>query len=346
MIGAAAGGNRGFILAKVRIGVVGAGGISNTHLGILSKRPDEVELVGIADVRIEAAQAAAAKYGAASSTADYHDLLTPAVDAIVVCVPTFLHAEIAAAALRAGKHVFCEKPMARTLDQAVLMVDAARESGKALQCGFVRRFDDEWLAFRTAIRDAKIGRPVIWQNVSAGSGPSAAWFNVDEQGGGPFLDGCIHNIDFALYTFGPAEWAFAHLRTFGQGHTALDTGTASVRFTSGDELMLAWSWGLPSGVSGAGVFQFLGPEGVLSWPRDHEPGSDTRRFIVNRGDQKESVTYPASALNRGYERQMEEFIQVARGEKQPGAGPVEGMESLRLALAILESGRTQQVVRL
>lgn len=336
-------------MEKLKVGVVGAGGISEAHLPRLKERSEAVELVGIADINREAAQRIAEKYGITGIESDYHSLL-PHVDAILVCVPTHLHAPIAIAALEAGKAVFCEKPLARTLEQADAMLRAAQNSDGVLQVGFVRRFDDEWLAWQQAVQQNKIGRPIVWRDVAAGSGPAALWFGRDEQGGGPFLDGCIHNFDFALHTFGEAEWVFCHgrtLRNAEDGYTAIDTGTATVHFASGDEMLLAWSWGLPAGCSGARVFEMLGPQGTLTWPKDKPVNPDERVFIINSGvDRKEEVSFPANALNAGFARQMDEFIEVAQKRTSPRAGGEEGKAALQLALAVLQSARSGEIVRL
>lgn len=340
-------------MPKLRLGVIGGGGIASAHLPHLRQRAveGEIELVGIADVN-SAAASTAKKYDVERFVTDYRELL-PDVDAVLICVPTHLHAEIAVEALSEGKSVFCEKPMARTLEQADAMCDAAQKSGAALQIGFVRRFDDEWLAWREAVLSDQIGRPVVWRVVASGSGPGAAWFTQDQQGGGPFLDGCIHNFDFALHTFGPAQWVFCHGRTLNKANTAIDTGTATVRFQSGDELMLAWSWGLPKGHCGAYVFEFLGPHGTLTWPRAEEPEATERCFIINRNEVDDGhvedgqiVRFPIDSLEQGFKRQIDEFIAVAQGRKKPCAGGKESRKSLHLALAVLESARNGQVVPL
>jgi predicted dehydrogenase len=193
----------------------------------------------------------------------------------------------------------------------------------------------------------------------AGAGPYfAPWFTQDEKGGGPFLDGCIHNYDFALFTFGPVEWVFAHGRTLRESNSAIDTGSATIRFQSGDELLLAWSWGLPKGCSGTRVFEFLGPEGTLGFPGGAPDESGNRHFVVTHGEPvlpdgttgeeipSEKVAFPANALTQGFARQMDEFIAVARGEKAPSADGCAGREALRVALAVLESSRTGEKVRL
>lgn len=333
-------------MSQLKIAVIGGGGISAVHLPHLQSR-DDVELVGLADLN-PATRQTAQTFGIARFTGDFRELL-PLCDAVLICVPTHLHSAIAVEALNVGKAVFCEKPLARTLEQADSMAAAAQKSGAVLQVGFVRRFDDEWLAWRDAIQGNRIGRPVVWNDVSSISGPPAPWFYRDEQGGGPFLDGCIHNYDFALHTFGPAQWAFCHARTLREGATAIDTGTATVHFQSGDELMLAWSWGLPQGCSGARVFEILGPRGLLRWPQsgsEANTGDVQPHFLVDRGESCDPVPFSAKALPDAFARQMDEFVAVAKGEKAPRAGWREGRAALQLALAVLESGRSGQVVNL
>lgn len=327
-------------MEKLRVGFVGAGGIMGVHAPILKRHPD-VELAGVADVYEPAAQAFAQKYELPFQTQSFHDLIER-VDAVVVAIPTHLHSQAAAEFLRAGKAVFCEKPLARTMEQAESILSAGRESGAPLQVGFVRRFDDEWLAWGDAVQSERVGRPVVWRDVQAHAGPGSPWYYADEQGGGPFLDGCVHNYDFALKVFGPAEWAFCHARSF-KGSSAFDSGSATIRFRSGDELLLAWSWGLPEGNSGSTVFEILGPRGTISFPRDSkaEPA-----FVVSTGAESARVPFPAGALNDAFEKQMHQFVRVARGQETPTAGAAQGRAALQLALAVLESARTQQVVNI
>lgn len=334
-------------MRTLRVGVVGGGAIAGYHLPRLRQRANagDVELAGLADVN-PAAAATAEKFGIRRFVTDYRQML-PRVDAVLVCIPTHLHAHVAVDAIRAGKHVFLEKPVARTIEQARQIMDAAAGSNAAVQVGFVRRFDEEWLAWRDAVRSGAIGRPVIWRDAYTGHGPAGAWFNRDDQGGGPFLDGTIHNYDFALHTFGPVERVQSHLRTMRAGSTAFDTGTATLHFASGDELVLLWSWGVPPGVTGTRLFEFLGPAGTITWPRDEPPAATQRRFVINRGpEDKPAVHFAKDALTPAFAKQMDEFIDAAQGRRGPSAGLAEGVEALRVALAVLESGRSGECVEL
>ncbi len=335
---------------KINVSVIGAGGISRVHFSALLKLQDQASLNTVVDIDLEAARTAADKYGAARSSTDLKDAVGDDTDAVFICTPTHLHEQAAVAALDAGKHVFCEKPLARTFEQAQQIVAAQKRSGKICSVGFVRRYDEEWLKFRTAVQDGAIGRPLVWHDVSCGSGPPKSWFHVDEQGGGPFLDGAIHTLDFGLYTFGPAEWVFTHGRTLNPEHTAIDTGSATVRYRSGDELLLAWSWGLPGDCRGTRVFELLGPKGTITWPApgssDASKDSSFGRFVINSGSEKEGHDFAADSLSRGYDLQVEQFLAAIRGETQVRADVRAGLEALKLALGLLESARTFNVVLL
>lgn len=331
---------------RLRMGITGAGGITTVHLNRLRDRGDAVELVGIADINLDAAKARAEQYGIARATTDYREFL-PDIDAMLICIPTNLHADVAIAALQAGKAVFCEKPLTRTWEQAQAVSDAVAASGKPLQIGFVRRFDSSWLGLRDAVQAAKIGRPLSWRQIQTAR-PGGGWYNVDEMGGGPFLDGAIHTVDFALHTFGPAQWVFAHLRTLDPQQTAQDTGTATIRFASGDELLLVWSWGLPRGVKSDGIFDFMGPQGRIA-AVPGETGDQTElHFRIDRGEniEPELIAYPTDSIIQAFNAQMDEFIEVAQGRARPRAGLTAAREALEVCLAILESGRKQELIRL
>ena len=340
-------------MSKINISVIGCGGIGRVHLAALAECSDEAVIAWTIDARAETALAAAAAYGARNCGTDYHSALGPDTDAVILCVPTYLHAEIAVAALEAGKHLFCEKPIARTLQQAQAIRSASRDSKSPTAIAFVRRFDDEWLAFRSAIQAGAIGAPVVWNDVVSFEGPGPAWYGQDELGGGPFLDGAIHTLDFALYTFGPAKSVYCAGGTRKAGNTAIDTGSATVKFVSGDVLLMAWSWGLPKGCAGARVFEFLGPEGIITWPNGvgapPKPGAaegevEMRHFVIDRGSKQEAIYYPAAALQWAYERQIREYLAVTRGKALPRANVDDGYEALRLSLAIIESARTGRVI--
>src|SRR5213593_4035898 len=158
-------------MAKLRFGMIGAGSISRSHLPALAARED-VELTCLADANEAAAREQAERYGIAAVVTDYHEMVRREdVDAVVIGIPTPFHADAAVQALRSGKHVLCEKPMARTLAECDAIAEAARSAGRVFQIGFVRRFDREWGTVRELVQAGAIGRPAQWRRVAVGAPP-------------------------------------------------------------------------------------------------------------------------------------------------------------------------------
>ena len=124
---------------SIQLGVIGAGGIAGMHLQSLSQ-VENANVVGITDLDRVACVSRQEEFCIDRVADDIDTLLASDIDAVLVCTPTFTHCDIVTRAARAGKHVFCEKPMARTLAEADQMIEACDKAGVSLMIGFVRRF--------------------------------------------------------------------------------------------------------------------------------------------------------------------------------------------------------------
>lgn len=334
-------------MSTIGFGVIGCGGISNVHLTALSKR-DDARIVCVSDINPDAARGQAEKYGAGKWVTDANELLAmPEVNAVVVCTPTFLHPEYVIAAAKAGKHVLCEKPIAMTLEDADRMIAACDEAGVFFMIAFVRRFCNEWLKLREIIQSGVLGRPVLWRGVSGSSGPRSPWFLDAQKGGGPFIDGCVHDWDFARFTFGEPEVVLASVRHMKEGDsTSLDTGSAIVRFQSGDELMRSWTWGLPgTACRTQSLSDVIGPKGALRFPGAPAQGSKTNSFILTDGEGVEhALEYEHTIGQEWFDAQMDHFVTCIKEGRQPSVTGVDGKKALAIALAVLEAGRTHKPV--
>lgn len=331
-------------MSQTGIGVIGCGRISESHLQALTKFP-EAKLVCFADTNPEAARTKAEKYGAARWVTDYHELLAEAaVEAVVVCVPTFLHAEVVCAAAAAGKQVLCEKPLALKEGDAERMIAECRAAGVRLMVGFVRHYSSEWLKLREIITSGRIGRPVLWRHAMANRVPPLRWFVDAEKGGGPFVDGLVHDYDFARSIFGEAEWVMGSLTTFSEYSTALDTGSAIIHFRSGDELVRSWSWGMPGpSCSSAPFHDVLGPGGAIRFPK---AGEGAKLFVVNGDGSEEAVPYEPTGGQEWFDGQMAHFLHCVQTGEEPLANGERGLKALQIALAVLRAGATHETVRL
>lgn len=187
----------------LNVGFIGCGGIAHHHASRLIHIRG-ARIIAAADVVADTARGFARDYGAQHHADDYRYILDrPELDAVWVCTPTHQHPAPVIAAARAGKHVFCEKPVALTMTAARRMKKVCDESGVRLTIGFVRRFDAQWGKLKQIVQSGVLGTPVIWR-FAAGDRPAHPWFRDETKGGGPLMDGAIHNYDSALQIFGPA----------------------------------------------------------------------------------------------------------------------------------------------
>ena len=193
-------------MSKLKIGVIGCGGIANgKHLPALSRQSDRVELVAFCDIIVERAEQAAKTYGVegAKVYADYHDLLEDkSIDVVHVCTPNRSHCEISVAALEAGKHVMCEKPMAKTVADARKMLDAAKKSGKKLTIGYQNRFRPDSQMMKRYVERGDLGEIYFSKAHAIRRRAVPTWgvfLNEYEQGGGPLIDIGTHALDLTLW---------------------------------------------------------------------------------------------------------------------------------------------------
>jgi myo-inositol 2-dehydrogenase / D-chiro-inositol 1-dehydrogenase len=188
-------------MKKLNIGVIGAGRIGIVHTETIVQHIPEARVVAIADVNESAAQRLADRFSIPSVSADYRTVIqNKEVDAVLICSPTDTHAEYTIEAARAGKHVFCEKPIA--LDLAVIKkVAAAVESARIkFMVGFNRRFDSNFKKVRQMVVEGKIGQPHIVRITSRDPAPPPAEYVKGS--GGMFLDMTIHDFDMARFLVG------------------------------------------------------------------------------------------------------------------------------------------------
>ena len=185
----------------LKLGLIGAGRIGQLHAEHLSLRIPSAQVVMVADVVEDAASHCAMRYHIPSFTSDYHAVLEqPDIEAVVICSSTDTHATIIEEAATAGKHIFCEKPIALDLTSIDCALDAVKHAGVKLQLGFNRRFDASYQRVRQAVEQGEIGRPHLLHITSYDPAPPPiTYIRVS---GGLFLDMMIHDFDMARYLIG------------------------------------------------------------------------------------------------------------------------------------------------
>ena len=190
---------------RLRIGIIGCGGIANGKHMPSIKTVDRADMVAFCDLVPERAEKAAKEYGTpdAKVYTDYKELLKdPTIDVVHVLTPNRSHAELTIDALHAGKHVMCEKPMAKTAADARRMVEAAKETGKKLTIGYQHRHKPESRFLKSVIERGDLGDIYYAKALAIRRRGTPNWgvfLNEYEQGGGPLIDIGTHSLDLTLY---------------------------------------------------------------------------------------------------------------------------------------------------
>ena len=191
---------------KIKIGIIGCGGIANgKHMPSLAKL-DDVEMVAFCDIVEERAVKAKEDYGTADAKVytDYKELLKDkTIDVVHVCTPNREHSFITVDALEADKHVMCEKPMAKTYEEAKKMLDAAKRTGKKLTIGYQNRQNPETQYLKAACDAGELGDIYFAKAHAVRRRAVPTWgvfLNEEEQGGGPLIDIGTHALDITLWT--------------------------------------------------------------------------------------------------------------------------------------------------
>lgn len=189
----------------LKVAIIGCGGIANgKHLPSLAKQP-QVQMTAFCDIVEERAAKAAQEYGAegAKVYTDYRKLLEETdVDVVHVCTPNDSHAEITVASLESGRHVMCEKPMAKTAEQARQMLDAAKRTGNKLSIAYQNRFRDDSLFLKQVCEDGELGDIYFGKALALRRRAVPTWgvfLDEEKQGGGPLIDIGTHALDLTLW---------------------------------------------------------------------------------------------------------------------------------------------------
>lgn len=186
---------------KIRFGVIGAGRIGKIHAGNLSAKIPGAELQAISDIQLDLAQDLAEQLAVPKATGDYRALLgDDGIDAIAICSATDTHTEIIEAACKAGKHIFCEKPIDIDLVRLDSALEAVQQAGIKFQVGFNRRFDPNFKKVQEMVAEGAIGDPHILRITSRDPAPPP--IEYVQISGGIFLDMTIHDFDMARFLIG------------------------------------------------------------------------------------------------------------------------------------------------
>lgn len=314
----------------MKAGIVGAGYIGEFHALAYASLPD-LKLAMIVDQNLDKAENLARQVRAEAAS-DLQAMIDSDVDLVSICTPTPTHMMIAEALMRAGKHVLCEKPIARTLEQAESMIVTAGKCGVKFMVAHVSRYEVDHHKAKDILDRGDIGQLRMAFHSITGPYPGWSmqnWLGDAAKSGGPIVDLAIHGVDYLLWMFkSPVLRVFARgsQKVTGNNHYAL----ACLQFANGGLGLIETSWAHPASAPLACRVELCGTHGRIAWDYDQINGMDT--FIEGQGRR----TYPLEGEN-SYAAEIADFIHCIETDQPSPIPGGEARDALRVCLAALES---------
>jgi myo-inositol 2-dehydrogenase/D-chiro-inositol 1-dehydrogenase len=324
-----------------RVGLVGAGLMGTLHAASWAQTP--ARLVAVHAKNRDQAGKLAQQHDA--QAAGSLETLLDAVDVVDICTPTHRHHEMVLAAAAAGRHIVCEKPLARTPKQAEEMVAACERAGVRLLVAHVVRFFPEYAQAKSIVDRGEIGHVGVVRLKRVSSRPGWAtdnWLFDAEKSGGMMLDLMIHDFDYARWVAGEVESVFA--RSIGniRPDALTDYALVIMRHTNSALSHVEGGWAYPAGMFRTSL-EIAGDQGLI----EHPVGSSVPLgiYLKQSGDGKKGGEVPASPLlENPYATEIKHFYEVIVHDAAPRVTAKDGLAALKIAFAAIESAKTGQRV--
>ena len=332
-------------MEKLKVGIIGAGRIGQVHAKSITYHIPQAEIVAVSDIFVDGAKKLAEELGSPTYYQDYHEILNnPEIKAVLICSSTDTHADIAIEAAKAGKHIFCEKPVDLTIAKIKAVIKAVDEAGVKLQIGFNRRYDHNFAHIKDLANKGKIGELQTIKITSRDpEPPPVSYVKVS---GGIFLDMTVHDFDMARFIGGEVEELYANAAVtvdpaIGEAGD-VDTALVTLKFKNGavgviDNCRRA-AYGYDQRL------EVFGKKGQASAANDTPTNVE---FIDENGAVTDKPLY--FFLERymaSFTAEMTEFIDCVLNDKETKTTVYDGLEALRLGLAAKLSVAENRPVKL
>lgn len=340
-------------MKTVNFAVAGCGFIGKLHARVIQSIGG-ARVTAALDTDEAAAKELAQQYGCRWYTDADQMLADQEVDAVAICLPSGLHAQLAVAAARAGKHVMCEKPMDTDLGRAQEMIDACKENGVQLSIIMQHRFDEPMCLLRRAIRDGLMGR-LLW------GASRTIWYRDDKyyanpwrgtwkyDGGGALMNQSIHYIDLLLSVMGAPKSVSAKCRTIG--HLQIETediGLADIEFESGAlGTIEGTTCSYPGLYSELAIF---GEKGTVIIRNDYltfycfQDGPQPEFEAALNPEMANRLNQTPAIEDTSHRRQYEDFVAALQEGREPLVTGEEAIRSLRLIRAAYRSSEEKKEI--
>jgi predicted dehydrogenase len=348
---------------KIRVAVIGAGSISDMHLRSYTSNP-QADLVAICDLNESRAKEKAEKYGIPNVYTDYIDVMSsPEIDAVSICTWNNSHAPISIAALNAGKYVLCEKPLCKTVEEALEVEQAVQRSGKTLQVGFVRRYASNTQIIKQFLDNGDLGE-IYYAKASCirKLGNPGGWFSdLERSGGGPLIDVGVHVIDLCWYLMGRPRvesvsgnayrrlgnranvknLAYYKAADYDANHNDVeDMANAMIRFENGASILVDVSFTLHAKEDELYV-KIFGEKGGAELEPELAIITEKYDTILNLTPQINNLSFDFAA---GFQDEINYFVEVCQGNKETLSPVQDGVEMMKILCGIYESAEKGKVI--
>jgi len=347
-------------MRKIRWGVIGIGGIAQRRtVPEIIEASKKAELVAVMDVVDEIAQRCAKKFGVKYWYTNVEELISnPEIDAVYIATPNYLHHDQTILAARAGKHVFCEKPLARTIQECEEIIDECRRNGVKLGVGFMMRFHGLHRRIKELVEGGMIGRPVLARAQLTCWYPriEGAWRQIRElSGGGSLIDmgsHCIDLLETLLST--KVEEVSAFQDTLVQDYEVEDTSVVLLRFKNGAIGIVDNCFNIPDkasqnrleiyGSKGSilaegSIGQEPAGRGFLYYYPQETYESEQKRLLEEIGAQE--IKYEPVKM---YAAEIDHFSECILEDREPEISGEAGLWNMKVITACYESAKKKKVV--
>lgn len=321
---------------KLKIGVIGAGRIGKLHANNLVSRVPDAELAAISDVYEPAAKALGEQLGVAWFT-DYRSILEdPEIDAVFICSSTDTHSPISVEAAKAGKHIFCEKPIDHDLDKIKAVLDEVKKAGVKYQVGFNRRFDRNFKHVRDVVQEGGVGDVHIVKVTSRD--PEAPPLSYVKVSGGIFVDMTIHDFDMVRYLSGSevtevsAVGACLVNPEIGEAGD-VDTCIITLKFANGALGVIDNSRQAVYGYDQR--VEVFGSKGCIT--ADNETPNNTVHYTAQGVMKEKPLWFFLERYNDAFIAEEIAFVDACLHDKDTAVGAFDGLQPVRIAIAAKES---------
>ncbi|SMF80675.1 myo-inositol 2-dehydrogenase [Paenibacillus uliginis N3/975] len=328
-----------------QVGIIGAGRIGKLHAEHI-QRTSMARVRAVSDVNMQGLDTWASSLHIPVVTDNYQDLLNdPDIDAIFICSPTSTHATIIQEAARAGKHIFCEKPVSFSVETTELALQAVYEANVMLQVGFNRRFDHNFKKVRDTVQGGVIGEPHLLRITSRDPEPPPAEYVA--KSGGLFMDMMIHDFDMARYVVQSEV-----VEVYAQGANLIDPKIGELNDVDTAVVMLTFANGAIGIIENSrkAVYGYdqrieaFGSKGCISTENDRP---STAVISTSDGVMMDKPLYFfLERYTQAYVQEIEDFFRSIQGEFPIVCDGNDGLQAERLAQAAKESLLTGRPVKL